>query len=275
MQNKLALLALSFITALSLNAKDSDLVMATTTSTDNTGLLDAIAPVYKDKTGVELKWVAVGTGQALEMGKNCDADILFVHSPAVEKKFVDDGYGVDRTAVMYNDFILVADKSLADKFKDKDLPEIFKIIKDEKIKFFSRGDKSGTHNKEISVWKKVAGDVPEKESWYNQTGQGMIATINIAAEQKGVTLTDRGTFIKYEDGLKGNSNMEIISQGDESLKNFYSVMAVNTKNCPKADYENAKEFINWIVSDEAQKFISDFKLMGKPLFTPDAGKKIE
>ena len=115
--------------------------------------------------------------------------------------------------------------------------------------------------------------MPEKESWYNQTGQGMIATINIAAEQKGVTLTDRGTFIKYEDGLKGNSNMEIISQGDESLKNFYSVMAVNTKNCPKADYENAKEFINWIVSDEAQKFISDFKLMGKPLFTPDAGKK--
>ncbi|MSN96863.1 tungsten ABC transporter substrate-binding protein [Campylobacter sp. FMV-PI01] len=274
MNKKLTFLALSFIVALNLNAKDADLMMATTTSTDNTGLLDALAPVYKAKTGVELKWVAVGTGQALEMGKNCDADVLFVHSPAVEKKFVQEGNGIDRTAVMYNDYILVGDKGLASKFKNKNLGEVFKTIKDEKIKFFSRGDKSGTHNKEVTVWKKVTGQAPEKESWYNQTGQGMISTINIAAEQKGVTLTDRGTFIKYEDTKKGKSPLAIISQGDENLKNFYSVIAVNPKKCQNADYENTKEFISWITSDEGQKFIADFKLMGKPLFTPDAKERM-
>lgn len=262
--------ALSLVTALTLNAKDTDLVMATTTSTDNTGLLDAIYPVYKKATGVDIKWTAVGTGKALEMGKNCDADILFVHSPGVEKKFVDEGYGVDRTPVMFNDFILIGDKSIADEFKGKTLEETFKIIKDKKIKFFSRGDKSGTNNKEIAVWKAAVGEAPEKESWYNQTGQGMINTINIAAEQKGVTLTDRGTFIKYEDGLGGKSNFEIISEGDENLKNFYSVIAVNPKNCEKTDYENATEFIKWITSDDGQKFIDEFKLMGKKLFTADA-----
>ncbi|CZE48563.1 tungstate ABC transporter substrate-binding protein TupA [Campylobacter geochelonis] len=275
MKKSLALLALSFITALSLNAKDNDLLMATTTSTDNTGLLDAIAPIYKLKTGVDIKWIAVGTGQALEMGKNCDADILFVHSPKVEKEFVKDGYGIDRTAVMYNDFILVADSSLADKFKGKDLKQIFETIKKDDIKFFSRGDKSGTHNKELSVWKSVFGQTPEKEEWYNQTGQGMIATINIASEQKGVTLTDRGTFIKYEDNQKGKNNMVIVSEGDKNLKNFYSVIAVNPKHCAKADYENATEFIKWITSDEGQKFVGDFKLLEKPLFTPDANQRKE
>ncbi|QKF65150.1 tungstate ABC transporter substrate-binding protein TupA [Campylobacter corcagiensis] len=270
MKKTLLVLALSALTALNIYAKDNTLLMATTTSTDNTGLLDALAPVYKQATGVELKWVAVGTGQALAMGKNCDADVLFVHSPAVEKKFIEDGYGVSRTPVMYNDFILVADKSLAPKFQGKSLAETFNIIKNENIKFFSRGDKSGTHNKEVAVWKSVTGNAPEKEMWYNQTGQGMIATINIAAEQKGVTLTDRGTFIKYEDNLKGDSPLVIVSQGDNSLKNYYSVIATNPDNCKDTDIENALQFMNWIVGDDAQKFIADFKLMGKPLFTPDA-----
>ncbi|PSM51504.1 tungsten ABC transporter TupABC, periplasmic tungstate-binding protein [Campylobacter blaseri] len=275
MKKHILMTILSLAVAFSLNAKDTDLVMATTTSTDNTGLLDDIYPVYKKATGVDIKWTAVGTGKALEMGKNCDADILFVHSPAVEKKFVDEGYGIDRTPVMYNDFILIGHKSLADKFKNKSLKETFQIIENEKIKFFSRGDKSGTNNKEIAVWKAAIGQAPEKESWYNQTGQGMISTINIAAEQKGVTLTDRGTFIKYEHGLGGKSDFEIISEGDANLKNFYSVIAVNPKNCEKADYENATEFINWITSDDGQKFIEDFKLMGKPLFTPDAKTRKE
>lgn len=275
MQKKLTFLALSLVTVLSLNAKDNDLIMATTTSTDNTGLLDALAPVYKEATGVEIKWVAVGTGAALELGKNCDADVLFVHSPKVEKEYVKDGYGIERTPVMYNDYILVGDKDLAPKFKDQNLSGAFKIIKDEKIKFFSRGDKSGTHNKETAVWKSVTGDVPEKEAWYNQTGQGMITTINIAAEQKGITLTDRGTFIKYEDGFKNGAPLTIINEGDDNLKNYYSVMAVNPQKCEKADIENAKEFINWIVSDKGQKFIADFKLMGKPLFTPDAKTRKE
>ncbi|NLK66622.1 MAG: solute-binding protein [Campylobacteraceae bacterium] len=273
MTKKLSLLALSFVAAISLNAKDTDLMMATTTSTDNTGLLDALAPVYKEATGVELKWVAVGTGAALELGKSCDADVLFVHSPAVEKKYVEDGFGVVRTPVMYNDYVLVGDKELAGKFEGKDLAQVFETIKKDGIKFFSRGDKSGTHNKETAVWKSVTGEVPSKEAWYNETGQGMITTINIAAEQKGVTLTDRGTFIKYEDNLKGNSPLVIVSEGDNNLKNYYSVMAVNPEKCPNADYENALQFINWIVGDDAQKFIADFKLMGKPLFTPDAKER--
>lgn len=267
---KLSFCLLSFILANGLNAKDNDLLMATTTSTDNTGLLDAIYPVYKKATGVDLKWTAVGTGKALEMGKNCDVDVLFVHSPAVETKFIKDGYGIERTPVMYNDFIIIGDRMLADKFKNKDIKEVFDIIKNEKIKFFSRGDKSGTHNKELSIWKAAANEVPEKESWYSQTGQGMLNTINIAAEQKGVTLTDRGTYIKYEANYKGNPPLVILSEGDDTLKNYYSVIAVNPKNCAKADIENAREFIKWITGDEGQKFIADFKLMDKQLFTPDA-----
>ena len=257
----------------SLFAADNDLVMATTTSTDNTGLLDAIYPAYKAETGVDIKWTAVGTGAALKLGENCDADILFVHSPKVEKEFVEKGFGIDRTPVMYNDFILIADKSIAPKFKGKDLKGSFELIKAEKIKFFSRGDKSGTDNKEKGIWKKVDGAVPENEAWYNQTGQGMIATINAAAEQKGVTFTDRGTYIKYEDNKKGNPDMVIINEGDNDLKNFYSVIAVNPKHCPKADYENAQRFIKWITSEKGQKFVGDFKLLNKPLFTPDANTR--
>lgn len=252
---------------------DSDLSMATTTSTDNTGLLDAIYPVYKAKTGVDLKWTAVGTGAALKLGQNCDADILFVHSPKVEKEFIQNGYGVERKPVMYNDFILIADKSIADKFKGKDLKSSFEMIKSEKIPFFSRGDKSGTDNKEKGIWKKVSGEVPENEAWYRQTGQGMLATIKAAEEQKGVSFTDRGTYIKYESNAKENPNLLIVGEGDNELKNFYSVIAVSPKNCPKTDIENANKFIGWITSDEGQKFIADFKLLGKQLFTPDANTR--
>ena len=228
-------------------AGDSELIMATTTSTDNTGLLDAIYPAYKAKTGVDIKWTAVGTGAALKLGENCDADILFVHSPKVEKEFVEKGFGLKRNAVMYNDFVVIADKSIADKFKGKDIKQSFELIKKDGIKFFSRGDKSGTDNKEKGIWKKIAGEVPEKDGWYMQTGQGMLATINAAAEQKGVTFTD--------------------------LKNFYSLIAVNPKHCPKTDIENAEKFIKWATSEEGQKFIGDFKLLDKPLFTPDANTR--
>lgn len=249
---------------------DSDLTMATTTSTADTGLLDAILPVYKAKTGVDLKFTAVGTGAALKMGENCDVDILFVHSPKAEKEFMEKGYGINRKAVMYNDFVLIADKSLAPKFKEKDLKSAFELIKAENIKFFSRGDKSGTDNKEKGIWKSVIGEIPEKEAFYSQTGQGMIATINIAAEQKGVTFTDRGTYIKYEANAKGNPDLVIVNEGDKALKNFYSVISVSPKHCPKTDIENADKFADWIISDEGQKFIGEFKLMNKQLFTPDA-----
>ena len=266
-------IVLSLLAASSLMMADNDLIMATTTSTADTGLLDAMVPVYKAKTGVDVKFTAVGTGAALKLGENCDADVLFVHSPKVEKEFVEKGFGVERKPVMYNDFVLIADKSVADKFKGKDLKAAFELIKAENIPFFSRGDKSGTDNKEKGIWKNVAGGVPEKEGFYKQTGQGMIATINAAAEQKGVTLTDRGTYIKYEANAKGNPDLVIVNEGEKDLKNFYSVIAVNPKHCAKTDIENADKFIKWVISEEGQKFIGDFKLLDKPLFTPDANTR--
>ena len=266
-------IVLSLLAASSLMMADNDLIMATTTSTADTGLLDAMVPAYKAKTGIDVKFTAVGTGAALKLGENCDADVLFVHSPKVEQEFVEKGFGVERKPVMYNDFVLIADKSVADKFKGKDLKAAFELIKAENIPFFSRGDKSGTDNKEKGIWKNVAGGVPEKEGFYKQTGQGMIATINAAAEQKGVTLTDRGTYIKYEANAKGNPDLVIVNEGEKDLKNFYSVIAVNPKHCAKTDIENADKFIKWVISEEGQKFIGDFKLLDKPLFTPDANTR--
>ncbi len=174
---------ISLALALAFSASAAELRMATTTSTDNTGLLDALKPLYEKESGNTLKWVAVGTGAALKMGEDCNADVLFVHSPKAEKDFVSKGFGVDRTPVMYNDFIIIADKSLAPKFKDKTLKESLELIKNEKLTFISRGDKSGTDNKEKALWKDLGG-VPEKESWYQQSGQGMLASIKIAEEKK-------------------------------------------------------------------------------------------
>ncbi|MBZ7969494.1 extracellular solute-binding protein [Campylobacter sp. RM3125] len=259
---------------LALNIQAAELRMATTTSTDNTGLLDALEPLYKQETGNTLKWVAVGTGAALKMGEDCNADVLFVHSPEAEKKFIKKGFGIDRTPVMYNDFIIIADKSLAPKFKGKNLEESLKLIRDEKLTFISRGDKSGTDNKEKSLWKSI-GKVPEKESWYQQSGQGMLASIKIAEEKKGVILTDRGTYIKYEFNEKGKPNLVIVNEGDDKLKNFYSVIAVNPKHCKNVNYTQAKKFINWLTSDDTLSFIGGFKLLYKPLFIVDAKTRKE
>ncbi len=275
MKSRLRTAALSALVLCATMLNASELKMATTTSTDNTGLLDELAPLYKQDTGVDLKWVAVGTGNALKLGQNCDVDVLFVHAPPLEKKYVADGYGVDRTPVMYNDFVIIGDPMYKAEFEGKTIQEAFKIIKEKKYKFVSRGDNSGTHSKEKSVWKAALGEIPEKQDWYIQAGQGMIATINIATEQKGITFTDRGTFIKYESNHKGNPPLVIVFEGDKSLNNYYSVMAVNPKHCKNADYEGAKQFINWIVSDKIQKAIGDFKLLGKQLFTPDAKTRVE
>lgn len=275
MKSRLRTAALSALVLCATMLNASELKMATTTSTDNTGLLDELAPLYKQDTGVDLKWVAVGTGNALKLGQNCDVDVLFVHAPPLEKKYVADGYGVDRTPVMYNDFVIIGDPMYKAEFEGKTIQEAFKIIKEKKYKFVSRGDNSGTHSKEKSVWKAALGEIPEKQDWYIQAGQGMIATINIATEQKGITFTDRGTFIKYESNHKGNPPLVIVFEGDKSLNNYYSVMAVNPKHCKNADYEGAKQFINWIVSDKIQKAIGDFKLLDKQLFTPDAKTRVE
>jgi len=251
-------------------AEEKVLMMATTTSTDNTGLLDYLAPKFKEATGIELKWTATGTGKALKLGENCDVDILMVHAPPAEKKFVDDGFGSDRREIMYNDFVIIGPESDAAGIQGKSIKEAFAMLKAKQAVFTSRGDNSGTHKKELSLWKAADLPIPEKESWYVQTGQGMLATINIAAERNGYTMTDRGTYIKYESNLKGNPPLKILVEGDAVLLNQYSVIAINPKHCAKANYDTAMQFIKWITGAEAQQLIKDFKLLGKPLFTPNA-----
>ena len=248
------------------------LMMATTTSTDNTGLLDVLAPEFQKDTGIELKWTAVGTGKALEMGKNCDVSVLLVHAPATEKKYVEDGFGVDRAEVMYNDFVIIGPPSDPAKIKGLSVADAMKAIAEAKAPFASRGDNSGTHKKELSLWQAAGLEVPDKEDWYKQTGQGMIATINVANENVGYTMTDRGTYIKYADTNKGNPPLVVLVEGDKTLFNQYSVIAVNPERCPKATYDLATKFSEWMRSDKTQKMIGDFKLLGKQLFTPNASK---
>jgi tungstate transport system substrate-binding protein len=252
------------------SAEKKALTMATTTSTDNTGLLDYLAPKFTKATGIELKWTATGTGKALKLGENCDVDILMVHAPPAEKKFVAAGFGTDRREIMYNDFVIIGPASDPAAIKGKSIKDALQTIKAKQGIFVSRGDNSGTHKKELSLWKAADLPVPEKESWYVQTGQGMLASINIAAERNGYTMTDRGTYIKYEDNLKGNPPLKILVEGDAVLLNQYSVIAIDKKHCSQAKYATAKQFIKWITGAEAQQLIKDFKLLGKPLFTPNA-----
>jgi tungstate transport system substrate-binding protein len=251
-------------------AEEKMLMMATTTSTDNTGLLDYLAPKFKEATGIELKWSATGTGKALKLGENCDVDILMVHAPPAEQKFVTEGFGSDRREIMYNDFVIIGPAADAAGIKEKSIKEALQTIQAKQAVFVSRGDNSGTNKKELSLWQAADMPVPEKEDWYVQTGQGMLATINIAAERSGYTMTDRGTYIKYEDNLKGNPPLKILVEGDAVLLNQYSVIAIDQNHCSQAKYETAKEFIEWIAGPEAQQLIKEFKLLGKPLFTPNA-----
>jgi len=251
-------------------AADKILMMATTTSTDNTGLLDHLAPQFKAATGIELRWTATGTGKALKLGQNCDVDILMVHAPPAEKKFVANGYGVDRREVMYNDFVIIGPAADGAGIKGKSIAEALATIQTSQTVFVSRGDNSGTHKKELALWKAAKLPVPEKEAWYVQTGQGMLASINIAAERNGYTMTDRGTYIKYESNLKGNPPLKVLVEGDAVLLNQYSVIAINPKHCAKAKHGLAEQFTQWIAAPQAQQLIKDFELLGKPLFTPNA-----
>ncbi len=246
------------------------LMMATTTSTDNTGLLDEIAPKFQKDTGIELRWTAVGTGKALKMGENCDVDVLLVHAPAAEQKYVDSGALKDRKEVMYNDFVIIGPASDPAGVKGMSVVDAMKTIAAKKAVFVSRGDNSGTNKKEISLWKVAGMTVPDKEAWYVQTGQGMIKSINIAEERDGYTMTDRGTYIKYEANKKGSPDLKVLVEGDKTLFNQYSVLAVNPEKCKKAKYELATKFSDWLTSPKAQKDIADFKLLGKKLFIPNA-----
>ncbi len=266
------ILALSLCISLPAFAGES-LMMATTTSTANTGLLDKlIVPQFKQDTGIEIKFVAVGTGKALKMAENCDVDVVLVHAPASEKKYVDTGVLIDRTQLMYNDFVIIGPESDPAKIKGMKVVEAMKTIAEKQAAFVSRGDNSGTNKKEISLWKTAGLTVPDKADYYVQTGQGMIATINVAAEKDAYTMTDRGTYIKYSHTHNGNPPLKVLVEGDKVLFNQYSALAVNPGKCKDAKYELAKKFIAWMASPAIQKKISEFTLLGKVLFTPNAGK---
>jgi len=266
----LALVALMLVSAAAFAAPM--LRMATTTSTEDTGLLDYMEPFFRQATGIELQWVAVGTGKALELGKNCDVDVLLVHAPSAEKIYVQEGHGVNRRQVMYNDFVVLGPAADPAKVKGLSVGEALKTIAAAKLPFVSRGDKSGTHVAELGLWKAAGMEAPDKESWYISTGQGMIQTINVAGEKNGYTLADRGTFIKYEANAKGNPPVVILVEGDAVLRNQYSVIAVNPAKCANVQYDLALKYANWLVSPETQKIIADFKLEGKQLFFPNADK---
>ena len=228
-------------------------------------------PTFQKETGIELKWVAVGTGKALEIAKNCDADVLLVHAPAAEKEFVKAGHGIDRRQVMYNDFVVVGPKADPAGVKGKDTAAALKTIADKKASFVSRGDQSGTHKAELKLWKQ-SGLNPDKEAFYISAGQGMMATLNMAAEKSAYTLTDRGTWIKFNAQQGAKNPLAIVVEGDKALFNQYSVITVNPKQCPKTKADLGKKFEDWWVAPSTQKRIAEFKLEGKQLFFPNAGK---
>lgn len=248
------------------------LMMATTTSTDDTGLLNYLAPLFQKDTGIELKWTSTGTGKALELGKNCDVDVVLVHAPGAEMKFVDSGAGVNRRQVMYNDFVLLGPADDPAKVKGQTMAKALAALRGAKATFVSRGDKSGTHMLEMGLWKKGGGQVPEQEPWYLQAGQGMYRTLALAAEKKGYTMCDRGTFFKYEADNQGKPPIVVLLEGEPELLNQYSVIEVNPGKCPQAKQALAKRFGDWLVSPQGQQLIAGFKAHGKQLFTPNAGK---
>ena len=246
-----------------------ELILATTTSTRDTGLLDVLLPMFTQQTGYNVKMVAVGSGQALQMGTDGNADVLLVHSPAAEKDLMSKGFGKERTLVMHNDFVIVGPSSDPAKIKGTATAvEAFKMISAAKAVFTSRNDKSGTNTMELSLWKS-AGIATPTGDWYLQTGQGMADTLRITSEKGGYTLTDRGTYITQQKTLQ----LDILVEGDKALLNIYHVITVNPDKWPKVNYTGAKAFADWLVSADIQKFIANFGVdkYGKPLFFPDAG----
>jgi tungstate transport system substrate-binding protein len=258
---------------LAVQAQEKTIILATTTSTQDSGLLDVLLPIFEKKTSYFVKTIAVGSGQAMAMGQKGEADVLLVHSPEAEKKFMAEGYGINRRLVMHNDFIIVGPPGDPAKIKGmKSSLESFKKIASANALFLSRGDNSGTHAKEKAIWK-AAGINPEAEKWYQQTGLGMGQTLSVAAEKKGYTLADRGTYL----ALKKNLGLDILVEGDAILLNIYHVIEVNPAKWPKVNRTGAKAFADFMVSKETQSIIKTFGVdkFGSPLFFPDAGKKEE
>ena len=254
----------------SAQAQDRFITVASTTSTENSGLFKHILPLFKAKTGIDVRVIAQGTGQALDTGRRGDADVVFVHAPAAEKKFVAEGHGVERFEVMYNDFVIVGPNSDPAGVKGmKDAPASLAKIAAAKAAFASRGDDSGTHKAELRLWKEAGVDVKATGgSWYRELGSGMGATLNTAAQMPAYALTDRATWISFQN----RGPLEISVEGDARLFNQYGVILVSPEKHKHVKKAEGQAFIDWLVSGEGQKAIADYKLNGQPLFFPNAKK---
>ena len=251
-------------------AADTFITVASTTSTQNSGLFGFILPKFKAKTGIDVHVIAQGTGQALKTGERGDADVVFVHAPAAEKKWIAAGYGVKRYEVMYNDFVVVGPKADPAGIEGtKDAVVAFKKIAAAKAPFASRGDDSGTNKKELALWKDAGIDVKKASgTWYRETGSGMGATLNTSAAMNAYTLTDRGTWLSF----KNRRDLVIVVQGDKKLFNQYGVALVNPAKHPNVKVKEGQAFIDWLLSPEGQKIISEYKIDGQQLFFPNAKK---
>jgi tungstate transport system substrate-binding protein len=274
MMSRLNALALASLLALTANlaiAGDSDrsIVVASTTSTQDSGLFGYLLPAFKQKTGITVKVIAQGTGQALDTARRGDADVVFVHAKPQEEKFLAEGYGVKRYDVMYNDFVLIGPKSDPAGIKGKDIETALKTIAEKHEPFVSRGDRSGTNMAELKLWKLSGIDIAAaKGAWYREIGQGMGAALNTAGAMGAYLLSDRGTWISF----KNKGDLEIVVEGDKRLFNQYGVMLVNPAKFPHVKKEDGQAFVDWLISKDGQATIANYKIDGKQLFFPDAEK---
>jgi tungstate transport system substrate-binding protein len=259
-------------TARSAEAKEKNVILSTTTSTQDSGLLDVLVPLFEKQTGYSVKTVSVGTGQALALAAKGDADVTLVHAPSLEKKYVAEGKLLNRRLVMYNDFVIIGPKEDPAKISSsKKASTALKLIEQVKARFVSRGDNSGTHNLEKSLWKEVG--IEPGGDWYIESGQGMGSTLGIANERNAYTLTDRGTYL----ALGKRVNLPILVKGDKQLLNIYSVIEVNPASGPRVNVTGGKAFADFMVAPQTQTLIKSFGIekFGQPLFVPIAGRREE
>ncbi len=264
------LLALALFFSFSVDAQQRFITVASTTSTEQSGLFRHLLPVFEQKTGIQVRVVALGTGQALDMGKRGDADVVFVHAKPLEEKFQAEGFGVRRFEVMYNDFVLVGPKSDAAKVGGtRDIVAALQKVRTAAAPFASRGDKSGTHFAELELWKAAGIDIArDRGPWYRDTGSGMGPTLNTASGMNAYALTDRGTWLSF----KNRGELVISVEGDQRLFNQYGVMLVNPARHPHVKKDMGQAFVDWVISAEGQKTIAGYKIGGEQLFFPNAGK---